>query len=73
MVIGAEPQPPHMRFSSPGKALFMALLDGYLGGARMPGKPVFAGLIVDEDDRPVETTYLGGEPFYVIDDQGFKR
>jgi hypothetical protein len=39
----------------------------------MAGKPLFAGLIVDEDDRPVETTYLGDEPFYVIDDQGFKR
>jgi hypothetical protein len=62
-----------MQFSSPGKALFVALPNGQVGGARMPGKPLFAGLIVDEDDRPVETTYLGGEPFYVIDDQGFKR
>lgn len=34
---------------------------------------LFAGLIVDEYDRPVEVGYVGGEPCYVINDQGFKR
>ncbi len=34
---------------------------------------LFAGLVVDEWDRPVEVTMIGDEAFYVIDDQGFKR
>lgn len=36
-------------------------------------KPVFSGLIVDEYDRPVDTTYVGEEPCYVVDDNGFRR
>lgn len=39
----------------------------------MSHKPVFLGLIVDEKDRPVEVSYVGGEPFYVVDDDGFHR
>jgi hypothetical protein len=39
----------------------------------MTHKPVFLGLIVDEKDRPVGVTYVGGEPFYVVDDDGFLR
>jgi hypothetical protein len=39
----------------------------------MTHKPVFLGLIVDEKDRPVGVTYVGGEPFYVVDDDGFHR
>jgi hypothetical protein len=39
----------------------------------MTHKPVFLGLIIDEKDRPVEVTYVGGEPFYVVDDDGFHR
>jgi hypothetical protein len=39
----------------------------------MPPKPLFGGLVVDEHDRPVETAYVGDEPCYVVDDQGFKR
>ncbi len=39
----------------------------------MANKAVFAGLIVDENDNPVEVTYIGGEPTYVVDDAGFKR
>lgn len=35
--------------------------------------PVFAGLVVDEFDRPVTYTYVGSEPCYVVDDYGFKR
>ncbi len=36
-------------------------------------KPVFAGLIVDEFDNPVEVAYVGEEPCYVVDDAGFRR
>jgi hypothetical protein len=34
---------------------------------------LFAGLVVDEFDRPVEVGYVGGEPCYVVNDQGFRR
>ena len=34
---------------------------------------IFAGLIVDEQDRPVEDVYIGDEPCYVVDDAGFRR
>ncbi len=39
----------------------------------MPRKPLFTGLVVDESDRPVEVSYVGEEPMYVVDDSGFKR
>lgn len=39
----------------------------------MPNQPLFAGLVVDENDRPVETAYVGGEAMYVVDDYGFHR
>lgn len=39
----------------------------------MPRQPLFAGLVVDENDRAVGTTTVGEEPFYVIDDSGFRR
>ena len=39
----------------------------------MPGHALFAGLVVDENDRPVDSTAVGGEPFYIVDDAGFKR
>jgi hypothetical protein len=39
----------------------------------MPRQPLFAGLVVDENDRAVEATTVGEEPFYVIDDAGFRR
>ena len=39
----------------------------------MPRQPLFAGLVVDEFDRPVGTAYVGEEPCYVVDDAGFKR
>jgi hypothetical protein len=34
---------------------------------------LFAGRVVDELDRPVEEASVGGEPFYVVDDDGFRR
>jgi len=34
---------------------------------------LFAGLVVDEFDRPVEVGYVGGDPCYVVNDQGFRR
>jgi len=39
----------------------------------MPSGPLFAGLVFDEDDQLVETTFIGSEPCYVVDDDGFKR
>ena len=39
----------------------------------MSRQPLFAGLVVDEADRPAETAYVGDEPCYVVDDYGFRR
>ncbi len=39
----------------------------------MRREPLFAGLVVDEDDRAVEVAYVGDEPCYVVDDAGFRR
>jgi hypothetical protein len=39
----------------------------------MMSSALFAGLVVDELDRPVGVTLVGGEPFYVVDDDGFLR
>jgi len=38
----------------------------------MAHQALFAGLVVDEDDRPVPAVTIGEESFYVIDDQGFR-
>ena len=35
--------------------------------------PLFAGLVVDENDNAVEYTLVGDEPCYVVDDEGFRR
>ena len=39
----------------------------------MPNQPLFAGLVVDENDQPVTTTTVGDESFYVVNDAGFHR
>ena len=39
----------------------------------MSRQPLFAGLVVDENERPVEVAFVGDEPCYVVDDQGFRR
>jgi hypothetical protein len=39
----------------------------------MARQAIFAGLVVDEKDRPVNTAYVGDEPCYVVDDDGFRR
>ncbi|MBM4425907.1 MAG: hypothetical protein FJ031_01575 [Chloroflexi bacterium] len=36
-------------------------------------QPLFAGLVVDEDDKPVQSAFIGSEPAYVVNDDGFKR
>lgn len=38
----------------------------------MPG-PLFAGLVIDENDQAVDVAWVGGEPMYVINDAGFLR
>ncbi len=39
----------------------------------MPVQPLFAGLVVDENERPVNVVYVGETPMYVVDDAGFHR
>lgn len=39
----------------------------------MAKQALFAGLVIDEVDRPVDVTLVGGVAFYVVDDDGFKR
>jgi hypothetical protein len=39
----------------------------------MPKQALFAGLVVDETGQLAETTYVGNEPCYVLDDAGFRR
>ena len=39
----------------------------------MVHEPLFKGLVVDENDRVVQTGMIGSEPCYIIDDAGFKR
>ncbi len=34
---------------------------------------IFEGLVVDQADQVVEVTYLGSEPYYVVNDAGFRR
>lgn len=34
---------------------------------------LFSGLVFDEDGNPVETTFIGVEPHYVVMDDDFKR
>ena len=39
----------------------------------MPRQPLFAGLVLDEFGNPAESTLVGEEPCYVVDDAGFRR
>ena len=39
----------------------------------MSNKALFAGLVIDENGRPLDVTYTGGEAQYVLDDNGFLR
>ena len=39
----------------------------------MSKAPLFAGLVIDEFDRAVETALVGNEHCYVVDDDGFRR
>lgn len=39
----------------------------------MAHNAVFAGLIVDENDQPVEVSHVGDEAMYVVNDAGFRR
>lgn len=39
----------------------------------MAGQAIFSGLVFDENDQPVEVAYIGDEPMYVVDDEGFRR
>jgi hypothetical protein len=39
----------------------------------MSRQALFAGLVFDERQRPAEVAYVGEEPCYVVDDNGFRR
>jgi len=39
----------------------------------MARQAMFAGLIYDENERPVDVAVIGGEANYVVDDDGFLR
>ena len=39
----------------------------------MARNPLFSGLVIDEFDRTLEVTFVGGEAFYIVDDDGFRR
>ncbi|HRN50238.1 MAG TPA: hypothetical protein PLC52_04480 [Anaerolineales bacterium] len=39
----------------------------------MANHALFSGLVVDEFDQPVDTTHIGQEAFYIVNDQGFMR
>jgi hypothetical protein len=39
----------------------------------MSKQALFSGLVFDEDGNPVETTFVGEEPCYVVNDAGFHR
>ena len=39
----------------------------------MASHPLFSGLVTDEFERTLEVTFVGGEAFYVVDDDGFHR
>jgi len=34
---------------------------------------LFSGLVCDENEHSVETVSIGGDPFYVVNDAGFRR
>ena len=34
---------------------------------------IFEGLVFDQQEHPLEVVHLGDEPYYVIDDAGFRR
>ncbi|MFN2224627.1 MAG: hypothetical protein ACK2UH_18885, partial [Candidatus Promineifilaceae bacterium] len=40
---------------------------------QMARQALFDGLVYDEREMIVETAIVGGEAFYVIDDNGFRR
>ncbi len=39
----------------------------------MSNKALFAGLVIDENGTALETTYLGDDAQYVLEDNGFHR
>jgi hypothetical protein len=36
-------------------------------------EPLFAGLVIDENDQAVEVAHIGDEAMYVVNDAGFRR
>jgi hypothetical protein len=36
-------------------------------------KALFQGLVIDENENPVDVDIVGGEAYYIVDDDGFQR
>lgn len=51
----------------------MSTIDIMVLEEKLPNKAVFEGLVFDENDNPVQTGWIGREPCYIVDDDGFKR
>jgi hypothetical protein len=39
----------------------------------MSKQPLFKGLVIDENENPVDISYVGDEACYVVNDSGFRR
>ena len=39
----------------------------------MPNQPLFAGLVIDEQGNAAESAFIGNEPCYVVNDEGFRH
>ena len=39
----------------------------------MAKEPLFLGLVFSEDEKPLTAAQVGEEPFYILDDAGFRR
>jgi hypothetical protein len=50
-----------------------AFISGNKEILEMQRQALFAGLIVDEEEAPVDVAYVGDEPCYVVNDAGFLR
>jgi len=35
--------------------------------------PLFLGLVFSEEGKPLTAAEIGGDPFYILDDSGFRR
>jgi hypothetical protein len=46
---------------------------GTSAGVSVASKALFQGLVIDAEGDPVDVAEVGGQAFYVVDDEGFRR